>query len=416
MDRDRLVDIPAVADQIENRCKGFALNDAEVVFDFANRRLHVAPGGIRVAFEHLAAAEAFAALLDDLFEGLPVGFDGCAVDERSHVVLGIQWRTDAQVAVSLDQGCRQFVVDAFVNDNPARGGAPLAGRSHSAENDGRDRHGQIGGGGDDDGIVAAKLQNGASESTGHHLGGVTPHAGGAGYRDQGDARILDQPLPDGTAASHHQRKEALGDDIGIVAQNVGQDVLDGDGGKRRLGRGLPEDGVAAYGGQHGVPGPWGHREVERTNDADHPQGMILVVHAVIAPFRCHGESVKLPGLPQGKVTDIDHFLNFPPSFLEGFAHFVGNQRAQGLLEAAQLDTDLADDVTAFGRRDLAPLQKGGVRRRRHLVVFPFGGGENTGDGFPVHRRNHLDCIALLRSEPIQPGGNAPVFPFNSKWF
>jgi hypothetical protein len=41
-----------------------------------------------------------------------------------------------------------------------------------------------------------------------------------------------------------------------------------------------------------------------------------------------------------KVADIDHLLNFPPAFLNGFAHFAGDQLTEGLFIGAQLNFQL----------------------------------------------------------------------------
>jgi hypothetical protein len=61
-----------------------------------------------------------------------------------------------------------------MRDHPARRRAPLPGRPHGAEENGT--HGEIEASafGDDDGVVAAELENRATEARGHGSGHLAP--------------------------------------------------------------------------------------------------------------------------------------------------------------------------------------------------------------------------------------------------
>jgi hypothetical protein len=48
--------------------------------------------------------------------------------------------------------------------------------------------------------------------------------------------------------------------------------------------------------------------------------MPLLKHAVGAPLRVHRETIQLSRKPDGEISDIDRFLNFPLSLRNYFAH------------------------------------------------------------------------------------------------
>ena len=74
----------------------------------------------------------------------------------------------------------EFVVDVVVDDEAAEGGAALAGGAHGREGDGAQGEIEVGGGGDDGGVVAAELQDGAGEACGELRGYGAAHGGRAG--------------------------------------------------------------------------------------------------------------------------------------------------------------------------------------------------------------------------------------------
>jgi hypothetical protein len=59
--------------------------------------------------------------------------------------------------------------------------------------------------------------------------------------------------------------------------------------------GLPNDGVAAYEGEGGVPTPDGDRKVERGDDADDAERVPGLHHAMLCALRWNGEAGELAG-------------------------------------------------------------------------------------------------------------------------
>ncbi len=55
--------------------------------------------------------------------------------------------------------------------------------------------------------------------------------------------------------------------------------------------------------------------------------MVLIVHPVTEALRMHREPVKLAGKSNRKITDVNHFLDFPQPLLVGLPHFIRNQFA-----------------------------------------------------------------------------------------
>ncbi len=64
-----------------------------------------------------------------------------------------------------------------MDKNAAGGGASLAGGADASEEDAGDGYGEVGGWGDDDGVVAAEFEEGASESGGDFGANDAAHSG-----------------------------------------------------------------------------------------------------------------------------------------------------------------------------------------------------------------------------------------------
>ena len=83
--------------------------------------------------------------------------------------------------------------------------------------------------------------------------------------------------------------------------------------------------------------------------------------------------MQLPGKPNSKITDINHFLHFSQSFLQTFSHFKGNEFSQGVLVLPQRFSDLSDYFSTFGCRYLSPLMEGSCCFVDHgIIAFPVG--------------------------------------------
>src|SRR6185437_6375538 len=165
---------------------------------------------------------------------------------------------------------------------------------------------------DDDGVIAAQLEDGSSEPFGYGGTDGFSHAGGAGSRDERDAGIFRQPFAC-FATAINEPGHSFGDAVG--PKDTFDDVLAGERAKRRfLGR-FPHAGIAADPGDHAVPAPYRYRKIEGRNDAHDAQRVPLFVHPVGRAFAVHGEAIELPGEAHGKIADIDHFLDLAIAFL-----------------------------------------------------------------------------------------------------
>ena len=80
-----------------------------------------------------------------------------------------------------------------MHQHAPRAGASLAGGAKCAEYDGARGEVEIGGLIDDDGVIAAELEQTATQSRRHGLRDLAADGGRAGERQQPDARIGGQP-------------------------------------------------------------------------------------------------------------------------------------------------------------------------------------------------------------------------------
>ena len=252
-----------------------------------------------------------------------------------------------------------------MDDQPPGGGAALPRRANGAEHDRAHRQVQPGVLGDDDGVVAAELEDGAPEPGGDGLGDVPADACRSGEGDERQPAIVQHPLADDRSAPDHQRKHPLD---AVIGHDAVGDVLHGDGGeRRRLGR-LPDHRVAAHGGNCGVPGPDGDGKIERGDDAGRPERMPLLHHPVARTFGGEREAVELPRQADGEVADIDHLLHFAVSLGADLPHLDRDQVAERLLQIPERVPEIAHEIAALGGRTVAPRRKRALRRRHDLFV------------------------------------------------
>ena len=108
-------------------------------------------------------------------------------------------------------------------------------------------------------------------------------------------------------------------------------------------RGLPDDGVAADGRDGRVPGPDGDGKVERGDDADRPERMPLLEHAVPGPLAGDRQAVELPRETDGEIAHVDHLLDFAQPFRPDLAGFERDQHPQVVFGVAERISQLADD-------------------------------------------------------------------------
>src|SRR5690606_29893515 len=248
----------AVLHHVQDRREGFLLNDGVAVLQAGDDgRQYVEAGPVQGGAAGLDLAAGGPGLLDRR----QVGLHRVAAVERAHQVLRVGRVADLLPAlrVGRDQLLQHAVVAGFVHEQAAGAGAALAGGADGAEDDGRDGQLQVGAGVDDDGVVAAQLQQRAAHAPGHALADEAADPGRAGEADQRDALVVDERLGQ-VAAGVVEQEEDVREAAG--AQGFVADLHGGDRRQRRLGRGLPDADVAADGGDEGIPGPDRDREVE----------------------------------------------------------------------------------------------------------------------------------------------------------
>ena len=110
----------------------------------------------------------------------------------------------------------------------------------------------------------------------------------------------------------------------IFFHDFTNDTLQSNGAKGCFWAWLPYRNVPANRSDHGIPRPNSDRKIESGNYTNNPEWMVLIVHTVTRTFRMHGRTVELSGKAYGKITNVDHLLNFTQTFLINFPHFPGD--------------------------------------------------------------------------------------------
>ncbi len=365
----------AVANDVQNRREGFGAHHVALFRHFYNRRRHVV--GVReFIFQLTLAAEHLAALAQGLFQGVLHVFEAVFVDQRADQV-AFQRVADAHLGIGGLEAGNDFFFDRLMGDQPTQGGATLASSAHGAEQDRAYGHVQVGAWAEDHRVVAAQFKDAAGKACGDFRRHFAAHAGAAGGADQGDTRVIHQ-CGAGVAAADDHLAEVLGG-IGEFLQHALEQRLASQCGERGLFRRFPDHGVAAHQRQRGVPRPYGDREVESADHADHAQRVPGFAHVVAWALGSDGQAVQLAGQAYSEVADVDHFLHFTQPFLGDFAGFPGHQLAQVGLIFAQHITELTHQLAATRCRYFAPGVKcmlGATDLLLHL-----------GGTFPVHTAN-----------------------------
>ena len=147
---------------------------------------------------------------------------------------------------------------------------------------------------------------------------------------------------------------------------------------------------------HRVPGPDRDREVERGDDADRPQRLPLLDHAVPRPLAGDRQSVKLARQADGEVAHVDHFLDFALPLGADLAGLQRDQKPEIGLEGTKGGSDLADDFSSPRRRNEPPRSK---RRSRAIDDSLVIGGRGR-----AHSRQRLAGGRVGRMNQTAGGG------------
>ena len=178
-----------VLHQVQDGRKGLVLDNLQVVGDFCNGWLDVTSAFVASAFQTSTWDKHASPLLHHSLQGALVLRHSVGVDEWSHVVVFVQGVANADLLVRLGELVAHLVVDAAVNDEASRGGATLTTRSNSAKHRRGNDHLEVRFRGDDDGVVSAQLQEGATETSSDSLCHNFAHADRACGRHEGNATV-----------------------------------------------------------------------------------------------------------------------------------------------------------------------------------------------------------------------------------
>jgi hypothetical protein len=104
-------------------------------------------------------------------------------------------------------------------------------------------------------------------------------------------------------------------------------------------------------------------------------------HAMLGALGGHGKARELAGEAGGEGADVDHLLDLAVAFGEEFAGFYGDEAAKRVDVGAQFFAEETDEFAAFGGRDSAPFEKGGVSLRDGFGCIGSGDGRELRDDF-----------------------------------
>ena len=176
------------------------------------------------------------------------------------------------------------------------------------------------------------------------------------------------------------------------------EVLNRDGAQGGLRRGFPDNRIAGNRGEKRIPGPDGDRKVEGSEDADRPQRMPLLAHAMGRALGLHGGPVEHPGLADGEVGHVDHLLDFAVALRLDLADFGGYEGAELILLRSQGLADQAHERSALGSRDHPPGRKYFNRLMNNVFVIIGCARLHAGNDLAGRR------IDGLQKRPFFPDG------------
>ncbi len=307
---------------------------------------------------------------------------GRFVDERPDEHAGAARVAHAEGREDRLEPGHELVGNALVNDQPAEGGAALACGSGGGEGDGAGGQFEIGRRGDDHAVVAAELEQATAQAFTDHFGDGPAHGDGAGRRHKGHMLMCGDRLASVAAADDDvAQRQPLA--LVIVFDGALNDGMDREPAEGRFFAGLPDDGVTADEGEHGVPGPDGHGEVEGGDDADHAQRVPLFHHAVRRTLAGDRQSVELSRQPDGEIAHVDPFLHFALGFGGDLAGFEGDEVGKLVLVLADALPNPADQFAPQRRRNDPPGVEGLARRRDRAGDVAAVGLAKREQGAPV---------------------------------
>ena len=292
-----------------------------------------------------------------------------------------------------------LVDQTLVTKHAARRRAALPSGADRAEHDRRDRQIEVGVVHDEQRVVATALQDRLAIAARDLGTDDLADRRRPRERDQRQALVRHHRLADFFVAADDQARERA---EALLFEDRTTDVRQADRGQRCLRARLPDARVAADVGQHRVPGPDGHREVERGDDSDGPERVPLFTHRVTGTLGVHRESVQHARLSDREVGDVDALLDLAPTLLRDLAHLERDQATERILLRTHRLAHPSHDLAALGGRHFAPTPEGLFGRGDNLFVvgacgLPNGRQELARRGAlaleqPARRREPLAAV------------------------
>ena len=171
-------------------------------------------------------------------------------------------------------------------------------------------------------------------------------------------------------------------------------------GKRCTAGRFPYDNITCDSSNECIPGPHGYWEIKCGNNSYWSQGVPLFIHAVVGAFRVHCLTIKHARLSYGKISNINHFLNFADTFFLNFSHFQRYKISQRILFIPQRIAHFTDQITPHRCWYHAPLIKGRLCLFDYLFIVVFIRFKNGGNLIFITRINGCIYPSILCFRPI----------------
>ena len=170
-----------------------------------------------------------------------------------------------------------------------------------------------------------------------------------GQRDHRHVRVLDEPFADRSPTPVHHVDDP-GRDAGLYEQ-LDEALAQ----RRRVGRRLEDDRVAADERGRDLPGRNRDREVPRGDHADHADRHAHAHVELVAELRGGRLAEQAPALARHVEAHVDRFLDVAAGLGEHLPHLARHQQRQLVLVLADERAEAVEDLAARRRRDEPPL-------------------------------------------------------------
>ncbi len=184
------------------------------------------------------------------------------------------------------------------------------------------------------------------------------HRGRAGGGDERHPLVLDQALAELPAADQEPEQAPRGRPHRSASPAFIASAWTASAVSGVFSEGFQTTGSPQTRAKRGVPGPDRHGDVERRDDAAHPERVPDLHHPVVRPLGGDGEPVQLPRQADGEVADVDHLLDLAEALREDFSRLERHQPAEIVLWARNSSASSRTSSPRRGPRHPAPGEEG----------------------------------------------------------